>query len=279
MCPSRSWPKALVGAGWGAYHGRVQRDAVAPDGWLAAAEELEAYEGLRQGDLAAFRAIAEPLNPALIRLARLTARDLSDPPDVVLRSWDLALGGLDMFRWQTPFATWIAGITVTLGRSRAAPDPPLPHASPEPPPRSLGSSAPDDWSDLPWGPRWEHAWPVLRSVLDTMPGDRREVLHCRDAEGWPQRRTCDVLGLTEEACSRLLAEGRAEIRDALAALVVEHRRHDGQLAAVRRMLAETLDRSAVPLDPRVIDAFRRWHAARQRGWQRLFGRVLQPLRG
>jgi hypothetical protein len=138
---------------------------------------------------------------------------------------------------------------------------------------------PPDWSDLPWGPRWAHVWPALGSALDAMSSDRREVLQCRDAEGWPQRRTCDVLGLTEEASARLLAEGRTGVRDALAGLVVEHRRHDGQLTAVRRMLAETLDRSAAPLDPRVIEAFRRWHAARQRGWQRLFGRVLQPLRG
>jgi DNA-directed RNA polymerase specialized sigma24 family protein len=259
------------------YHAEVDLDAMPPDdGWLSAADELAAYEGLREGDVRAFCAIAEPLQPLLTRLARLTAGPETAPQDVVLRGWDLALGGLDMFRWQTPLATWVAGITVGLGRSLGGtvPEPRLA----TPPVATSPTAGPASWSDLPWGPRWALAWPALHAAVDSLPPDCRETLYCRDVEGWAQRRTCDVLGVTEAACARLLADGHHRLRDALAALVTERARHDGQIDAVRRMLGESLDPAPVPLDPRAVRAFQRWHAGRRKGWQRLFGRVLEPLR-
>jgi DNA-directed RNA polymerase specialized sigma24 family protein len=255
----------------------VDLDPMPPgDGWLSAADELAAYEGLREGDVLAFRAIAEPLQPVLTRLARLTAGPATAPQDVVLRGWDLALGGLDMFRWQTPFATWLAGITVALGRSvgGTAPDP---HPA-GPPVATSATTGPASWSDLPWGARWALAWPALHAAVDSLPPENREALYCRDVEGWAQRRTCDVLGVTEVACARLLADGHGRLRDALAALVTEQACHEGQIDAIRRMLGESLDSAPVPLDPRAVRAFQRWHAARRTGWHRLFGRVLEPLR-
>lgn len=249
-----------------------------PSAWLPPAAEADAYEGIRRGEDAAFRAVARPLQPVLRRLAGLTVSSAADADDVVLRTWSAALRTLDMFRWRTPFATWVAAITIAQGRTRAARDrgPPRSPAAPVP---AHSEPGPADWSDLPWGARWEHALATLVAAHAALPLPQREVVHTRDLERWPPRRVCDVLGLPEVVYERLLADGRAELREALAPLVVEagRERHEAaQTAAVVRVLGELVDDREEPLDPRTLAVFRRWRATRVPGWRRLGGRLLGP---
>lgn len=242
----------------------------APSAWLPPGAEAEAYEGLRNGDESSFVALAEPLQPVLQRRAAIAVAARADAQAIVVRTWELALGGLETFRWQTAFATWVAGITV--GQARACPLLPSVHPSragpsiPQPP-------GPPTWDDLPWGARWADAMTVLQHAVRVLPYAQREVIHTRDIEGWPVRRVCDVLGLPEATCQRLLAEAREQLRGALSPLVGGPDGEDvrpAQTAAVVRCAQGLLDARAEPLDPRVVTVFRRW----RRGPRRRRGALL-----
>lgn len=257
------------------------------DGWLAPAAEAAAYERLRRGDEAAFRAVAEPLQPTLRRLAALTVDTPAAIDARAARTWEVALGGLDMFHWQTPFATWVAGLAVTLGRCGADPSPnpaaPLPRTRPAQtlPAQTLPArtvAGPDDWSDLPWAERWGRSWEALPAAMVALPLTERETVHAREVERWPPRRVCDVLGLTETRYGALLADGRTRLRGSLAGLVAAPPAAgpflDAQSDAVARMLRETTAARDGPLDAGTLAAFRRWRARRRWHWRLLHHRGL-----
>lgn len=253
--------------------------------WLPAAAEAEAYEGIRRGDEAAFRAVAQPLQPVLRRLAGLAVGSSVEVDRIVARTWSGALRGLDMFQWHTPFATWVAKNTVAQGRGAAAASS-RPHGPPGPAPtgrRTPTASGPADWSDLPWSARWEQALETLTAALAALPLPLREVVFANDVDRWPPRRVCEVLGLPEEVYARLLAQGRAHLRDALAALVGEpaastHRGAQVERAAeVAGLVAWPLDdRSQDGLDPATVMVFRRWWATQVPVWRRVPTRLLRP---
>lgn len=143
--------------------------------WLPPAAELDAYDGIRRGSQAAFRSLAEPLQPALRRLAGVYVDTESGVDALVMRSWEMALRGLSMFRWHTPLATWIAGITVAFGRTHHAAVAPPATAAAQMPAHEL--PGPPDWSDLPWGRRWQDAPISLGDIFAALPLDhvRRRV--------------------------------------------------------------------------------------------------------
>lgn len=248
--------------------------------WLPEAVELEAYEGIRHGDEDAFRLLAEPLQPTLRRLAGLYVGSPARADAIVLHSWEIALRGPDMFRWHTPYATWIAGIVVAFGRRSA---PPAGRADP-----TLWSPAaghrrgPEDWSDLPWSARWEGAAATLAEALTTLPTGELEVIHGRDVEGWSQRQVCDVFGLLEVTYEQRLASGHGRLHAALAHLVGQtgvSERHAAQLAATARCLTQRSTAHPEPLDPRAVDVFRSWSASRTAGWRRRRSRGRADARG
>ncbi len=245
--------------------------------WLPAATEAEAYEGIRRGDEVAFRTVAQPLQPVLRRLAGLAVPSPAAVDEIVVRTWAGALRGLDMFRWSTPFATWVAQATVAhahaaAGRTSSRSTPAEP---PIPPGHRPTAPGPADWSDLPWSARWDEALPTLEAVLPTLPLAQREVVVTCDVERWPTRRACDVLGLPEVVHARRLAEGRRHLRDALARLVGESddRTHlPAQVARTAdavRLLGWPPDDGPEELDPEVVRVFRRWRAGRVPIWRLL----------
>lgn len=239
--------------------------------WLPAAAEMEAYEGIRRGDEDAFRALAEPLQPTLRRLAGLYVDSGTCARAMVLRTWRSALRGLQMFAWHTPLATWIARITVASGRAhdvRAAGQVPRPN-TPEPVREVVG---PPDWSDLPWSERWEQAGATLADALAALPVDQREVVQGRDLEQWPSRRVCDVFGLPEATYELLIVEAHTRLHDALASLVGQAGPgpdRTAQIAAITRWLNQRLDARPEQLDPRALRVFHHWSATRQTRWRRL----------
>jgi RNA polymerase sigma-70 factor, ECF subfamily len=247
-------------------------------GWLPAAEELRAFEGIRLGDEGAFRAIAVPLQPDLRRLARLyVAPDRVD--EVVRRSWGTALAGHEMFRWQTPLATWVAGFTVATGRADRAAHPPTPALGPSTSRRSLTPAGPADWSDLPWSARWSGVGQRRAAALDALPIAEREVVHGSDEERWPDRRVCEVLGITAATHAALLGDAHGRLHAAIAAHLgtatgtADSRRAE-QVRAIRRWLGQRPASSPDgTLDPATLEVFRRWAASRDRRWSRLVRRV------
>lgn len=214
--------------------------------------------------------LAEPLQPTLRRLAGLYVDSAARADAIVLHSWEVALRGPDMFRWHTPYATWVAGIVVAFGR-RSAPGS-VPSGSVGWPSAGRQRHGPGDWSDLPWSARWEGAGATLARTLATLPTREREVIHGRDVERWPRRRVCDVFGLLEVTYEQQLAGGHRRLHEALALLVgqsgpSEH--HAAQLAATARCLTQRSDARSELLDPRAVEVFRRWSTSRTAGWRRL----------
>lgn len=226
-------------------------------GWLSAAEELDAYEGIWRGDADAFRAIAEPLQPTLRRLVCLYIDSTDRADAAVLHTWESALRGLHMFRWHTPLATWIIKLTVGFGRTHAT-------AHPAAAPPSVSEQevpGPPDWSDLPWGARWEHAGATLAAALPALPTPLREVVHGRDIEQWPPQRVCNVFGIPRTTYQQRLRRAHIRLHDALAPLVGQtgpspHR--PAQIAAITGWLNQRADDRPEPLDPRVLAIFQRW---------------------
>jgi DNA-directed RNA polymerase specialized sigma24 family protein len=259
---------------------------ISPSPWLPAAVESEAFEGIRRGDKGAFRVLAEPLQPVLRRLARvivLPSAGASRGPSrvvdgIIARVWSHSLRALDMFRWNTPFASWIAGGVVVDARSHAGlRDRDHASATSRTPRRPV--AGPDDWSDLPWAARWEDALPTLNAALAALPLPQREVVHTRDVEQWPTRRVCDVLGLVGVDYEHLLAEGREQLWKALAPLVGETTEGPhwvAQTAAIVRVLGNGIEDRAEPLDAGTVAAFHQWRASRLTGWRRVGALFIHP---
>jgi DNA-directed RNA polymerase specialized sigma24 family protein len=248
-------------------------------GWLPAADELRAFEGIRLGDEDAFRSIAVPLQPDLRRLAALYVAP-SRIDEVVRRSWATALAGHEMFRWQTPLATWVAGFAVATGRAGLAAHPRSPVLRPPTSRPALVPGGPDDWSDLPWSARWVGVGERLSAALDALPVAEREVVHGSDEDRWPDRRVCEVFGITAATHAALLASAHGRLHDAVAAHVgaapgpaAAHR--DDRTHAIRRWLGARPAGGApdAPLDPGTVEVFRRWAASRDRRWWRLVRRA------
>lgn len=248
------------------------------DGWLSAAEELAAYEGIRLGDLDAFVALAEPLQPSLRRLAAVYVDDVVQAERIVRRSWRIALDGDAMFRWQTPLATWVAGITVSTGRNQARP-PSTSLTSADVPGPGHHLAGPDDWSDLPWSARWGDVGARLDHALHALPVDEREVLHGHDLERWPVRRSCDVFGHPEAVHDRLLASARARVHTAIGrhvGAVADAGHRDAQVEALTRWLGRHVPHHPGRLDQATLAIYRTWAAGRGRRWRRLTRRGVAP---
>jgi DNA-directed RNA polymerase specialized sigma24 family protein len=258
--------------------GTVRRPVAEVTGWLPAADELRAFEGIRLGDEDAFRSIAVPLQADLRRLARLYVP--ADRVDgVVAHSWATALAGHEMFRWQTPLATWVAGITAAHGRADLAAHPRAPALDPPTSRRPLTPAGPDDWSDLPWSARWAGVGARVADALDALPVAGREVVHGTDEAGWPDRRVCDVFGLTAATHAARLGDAHGRLHAAVAAhlgaaTAADDSRRAVQVRAIRGWLGRRP--AASPdgtLDPVMLEMFRRWAASRDRRWSRLVRRA------
>src|SRR3974377_881795 len=82
--------------------------------------DTELGDRARSRDELAVRAITKRYNRRLFRLARSILRDDAEAEDVVQESYVRAFTGLDLFRGDASFGTWIPGIAVNeaLGRLR-----------------------------------------------------------------------------------------------------------------------------------------------------------------
>jgi hypothetical protein len=172
----------------------------------------------------------------------------------------------------------VAGFTAATGRAHRAAHPRPPPPSSMPPPTSRSPTGPDDWSDLPWSARWVGVGARLAIALDALPIAGREVVHGSDEERWPDRRVCDVFGLTAATHASLLASAHGRLHDAVAAHLadtpLDHERRDDRVDALRRWLGQ---RPGTPrdgsLDPGTVAVFRRWAAGRDRRWSRIVRRA------
>ncbi|HKN30945.1 MAG TPA: sigma-70 family RNA polymerase sigma factor, partial [Roseiarcus sp.] len=78
----------------------------------SAADEAELVERARRKDRVAIRLIIKQQNRRLYRIARSIVCDDSEAEDVVQEAYVRAFNGLDGFRGEARFGTWLARIVI-----------------------------------------------------------------------------------------------------------------------------------------------------------------------
>jgi RNA polymerase sigma-70 factor (ECF subfamily) len=153
------------------------------------------------GDEHAFRALYRRHTPQLFPFVRrLLAGGPGDAEDVVQETWLRAVQSLDRFRWESAFATWLAGIGLNVSRDWM---------------RRRGRSLEDAWSDdfdAP-GPDVPHGERIdLERAIATLPDGARAVLLLHDVEGWPHDMIAAQLGIATGTSKSQLHRARRALR-------------------------------------------------------------------
>src|SRR5262245_16506237 len=167
-------------------------------------------------DEAAVRAIMQPNNRRLYRLARGILRNDAEAEDVVQDTYVRAFTHLEQFRGDSSLSTWLSRIAMNeaLGRLRrrrpgvewsaleqAAPEAqiiPFPLASAEDPEKSMAQR------------EIQH---VVEHAIDELPEPFRLVFVTRVIEGMNVEETAEILGLKPETVKTRLHRARNLLRD------------------------------------------------------------------
>jgi RNA polymerase sigma-70 factor (ECF subfamily) len=173
----------------------------------------------RQRHEAAVRTITTRYNRRLFRIARSILRNDSDAEDVVQETYVRAFTGLDMFRGDAAFGTWITRIAMnealgrlrrrkptvdweTYGENRHQAE--IIHF-----PASAASSDPE--KTLAQG----QVRAVLEQAIDQLPDAFRAVFVARIVEGMSVEETADLFGLRPETVKTRLHRARVLLRSEL----------------------------------------------------------------
>jgi RNA polymerase sigma-70 factor (ECF subfamily) len=201
-------------------------------------EDVALVQALRAGDEAAFRALVEQHQVALLRLARLYVHDAAVAEEVVQETWLGVLRGIDAFQQRASLKTWIFSILVnrakTIARKEgrtipfsaafdAESDPAEPALDPDRFLKQPEHGEPAGWWATP--PReWDAPEATLlaretrdrvNAAIAALPPNQREVITLRDVEGWSSGEVCNVLQITETNQRVLLHRARSRVRQAL----------------------------------------------------------------
>lgn len=159
----------------------------------------------RSGDERAFRILYRRHTPRLYALVlRLGGDSRPEADDVVQESWIRAVEGLDRFRWDSSFATWLLGIGVNVTRDLL---------------RRNSRRLETPWDDdvdaplaaVPAGDRVD-----LERAIATLPDGARTVLVLHDVEGWPHETIAERLGISVGTTKSQLHRARRALRAWLA---------------------------------------------------------------
>jgi RNA polymerase sigma-70 factor (ECF subfamily) len=180
-------------------------------------EELVRRALLR--DEAAVRAITTRYNRRLFRVARGILRDDAEAEDVVQETYVRAFTGLDMFRGDAAFGTWITRIAMNeaLGRLRKH-RPSVDWATYG---ENLTQAQIIDFPGSAASPDPEKAMAqgeirvVLEKAIDQLPDSFRVVFIARVVEGMTAEETADLFNLKAETVKTRLHRARTLLRDAL----------------------------------------------------------------
>ncbi len=173
----------------------------------------------RQRDEAAVRTITTRYNRRLFRIARSILRNDAEAEDVVQETYVRAFTGLDMFRGDSAFGTWITRIAMnealgrlrrrkptvdweTYGENRHQAE--IIHF-----PASAASSDPE--KTMAQG----QVRAVLEQAIDQLPDAFRAVFVARIVEGMSVEETADLFGLRPETVKTRLHRARVLLRSEL----------------------------------------------------------------
>lgn len=182
-----------------------------------AADEAELIERARRKDCAAIRVIIKQHNQRLYRIARSIVRNDSDAEDVLQEAYVRAFSGLDAFRGEARFSTWLARIVVNealgcLRRRRptveigflaassalTAQIIPFPNATHELDPETTMAQ--------------REIQSLLEQAIDKLPDAFREVLVARLIEGMSVEETAELFGILPQTVKTRLHRARALLK-------------------------------------------------------------------
>jgi len=200
----------------------MQAEAVSRSG------EADLVHRAAGGDPAAIRSLIRANNRRLFRIARSVVGDDGEAEDVLQEAYLRAFRGLESFRGESAFGTWLGRIVINeaLGRvRRRRPTVEWTEAMEESANAEIipfpGGGAPPDPER---GAAQRQIARLLESAIDALPPDFRTVLIARAVEGMSIEETADLLDLKPETVKTRLHRARRLLRVALAARV------DGTLA-------------------------------------------------
>ena len=182
------------------------------DGHSIETEERDLLRRSRDGDRAAFEALAGPHLPAARAFAARLLGNLDDAEDAVQDALFKTWSRLDAFRGEGRFRSWLLRIVFnqcTDQRRRAATR--RGHELAEPRQRPAGHAP---------GPRAtlerRETLARVRRAMDALPEKQRAVLHLRVMEELGYAEIADVLELTPGTARVYLVRARAELRARMA---------------------------------------------------------------
>lgn len=201
-------------------------------------DDSAVVQALNSGDEAAFLALFEQYQTALVRLARIYVSDAAVAEEVVQDTWIGVLKGLRRFEGRSSLKTWIFSIMVNRAKTYAqregrytafasdfdpddqpyepavAPDRFTPIDAPTYPHHWI--SIPRRWDEIPESSALSGEIRTrIEQAIDALPTRQREVITLHDIDQLPTQDICNILGISETNQRVLLHRARAHVRRAL----------------------------------------------------------------
>lgn len=175
----------------------------------------------RAGDEAPVRTLVQRHNRRLYRTARAVLRNDGEAEDVVQETWVRAFLGLNDFRGEASFATWLTRIALNEALSRVR------RRRPTVAIETIDASSAREAQVIPFPGASANLNPetamarqqvrgMLQDAIDTLPAAFRVVLVLRDVEGLSIEETALQLDLKQATVKTRLHRARKLMREALA---------------------------------------------------------------
>jgi RNA polymerase sigma-70 factor, ECF subfamily len=189
-------------------------------------------KALAARDADAFAYLLDRYHSTLVRLAQQYVPSRAVADEVVQETWLAVIDGIDRFEQRSSVKTWLFRILVNIARSHGVKENrSIPFAStavleeePAVDPRRFrrGLRARGAWKrpPHPWSEPEQRAvdaetLETIRTAIDRLPPDQREVITMRDLLGWSANEVCDALEVTDANQRVLLHRARSKVRASL----------------------------------------------------------------
>jgi RNA polymerase sigma-70 factor, ECF subfamily len=176
---------------------------------------------LRAGDAAAFEQLVRVAGPRMLAVARRMLPAEDDAHDAVQDAMVSALRSLDRFDGRSLLTTWLHRITVNtclmkLRSRRRRPERSIEEFLPTYLPDGHRAPPVRAWNDAgPAALEREELRRLVRTCIDELPSNYREVLMLRDIEGLDTQEAAAMLGVTPNAVKTRLHRARQALQELL----------------------------------------------------------------
>ncbi len=180
-----------------------------------ALRDLDLVTRAKAGDAAAFTELVRLYQDRVYNLAARLVSNRDDAADVAQEAFLAAFEGLDSFRGESAFYTWLYSIVVNkaLARRRSvATRKEFVFAGDDPSPVDTASDPADGPDTAVLG---RERAEVIAAAIAALPEEYRAVVVLKDIEGLEYEAIADVVGVALGTVKSRLHRGRLALRDAL----------------------------------------------------------------